>query len=506
VTEADRISFADEPHPAAGGSAPWKILVVDDEEEVHKVTRLALTGFTHYGRPVALIHARTGAEAVGHMRENPDTALVLMDVVMETEHAGLDAVLTIRHQLKNQLTRIVIRTGQPGQAPEEMVVRHYDISDYREKTEITARRLHTIVHQGLSQFRELADVHNRKHGLEQVVGASAELQAQRNEEDFARRTLQQLIALLYGEPAPADALMAVRAVGKPTRVLTGSGRYAPASRMALDEVVAPELCTELEAALRDRATEYAPTRFVTTLVTASGIQLLLYVSGEHAVNPADPAHIGLFGRAVAAGFENLRLTRALKDSQRSLILLLSTAVEQRSRSGAGHGQRVAKLVRLLGELHGLPESVLEWLPLAATLHDVGEIAIPETILNKAGEMTRDEQALLETHTRWGQDLLRGQESDLLQIAGMIAGQHHERWDGAGYPNGLRGEQIHLYARLAGLANGFDELLHPRSGRLPPLAQVITQLESERGRAYDPQLLDLMLKNIDRFVAITHGGN
>ncbi len=506
MTEADRISFADEPHPAAGGSAPWKILVVDDEEEVHKVTRLALTGFTHYGRAVALIHAHTGAEAVGHMRENPDTALVLMDVVMETEHAGLDAVLTIRHQLKNQLTRIVIRTGQPGQAPEEMVVRHYDISDYREKTEITARRLHTIVHQGLSQFRELADVHNRKHGLEQVVGASAELQAQRNEEDFARRTLQQLIALLYGEPAPADALMAVRAAGKPARVLTGSGRYAPASHMALDEVVTPELNTELEAALRDRATEYAPTHFITTLVTASGIQLLLYVSGEQAVNPADPAHIGLFGRAVAAGFENLRLTRALKDSQRSLILLLSTAVEQRSRSGSGHGQRTAKLVRLLGELHGLPESVLEWLPLAATLHDVGEIAIPETILNKAGELTRDEQALLETHTRWGQDLLRGQESDMLQIAGMIAGQHHERWDGAGYPNGLRGEQIHLYARLTGLANGFDELLHPRSGRLPPLAQVIAQLENERGRAHDPQLLDLMLKNIDRFVANTHGGN
>jgi response regulator RpfG family c-di-GMP phosphodiesterase len=112
---------------------------------------------------------------------------------------------------------------------------------------------------------------------------------------------------------------------------------------------------------------------------------------------------------------------------------------------------------------------------------------------------------METHTRWGQDLLRGQESDLLQIAGLIAGQHHERWDGAGYPNGLRGEQIHLYARLTALANGFDELLHPRGARLPPLATVLSQLEKERGKAYDPQLLDLMLKNIDRFVAITHGG-
>ena len=307
------IRFADEPRHGAGGSAPWKILVVDDDEEIHKVTRLALTGFTHFGRPVTLIHARSGAESVARMRENPDTALVLMDVVMETEHAGLDAVLTIRHQLKNNLTRIVIRTGQPGQAPEELVVRQYDISDYREKTEITARRLHTIVHHGLSQFRELAELHDHKHGLEQVIGASIELQAQRAEEDFAHRTLQQLCALLYGEPAPADALMAVKANGRGCKVLAGTGRYAPAARLALDEVVAPELNSQLEAALRDRATEYDATTFLTTLVTASGAQLLVYVSGDREVHPTDPTHVSLFGRSVAAGFENLRLTRALKD-------------------------------------------------------------------------------------------------------------------------------------------------------------------------------------------------
>ena len=503
---SEGIAFADEPRHGGAAAPPWKILVVDDDEEIHKVTRLALTGFTHFGRGVQLLHAHTGAESVARMREHPDTALVLMDVVMETEHAGLDAVLTIRHQLKNNLTRIVIRTGQPGQAPEDLVVRHYDISDYREKTEVTARKLHTLVHHSLSQYRELVELHDHKHGLEQVIGASTELQAQRTEEDFARRTLQQLSALLYGEPAPSDSLMAHRAQGRPGRVLAGTGRYAPAAGLSLDEVVTAEQNAQFEAALRDRATEYGATSFLTTLVTASGAQLLLHVSGERAVNPSDPAHISLFCRSIAVGFENLRLTRALKDSQRNLILLLSTAIEQRSRAGAGHGQRVAKLVRLLGELHGLPESVLEWLPLAATLHDVGEIAIPEAILNKPGELTPDEQSLMETHTRWGQDLLRGQDSDMLQIAGLIAGQHHERWDGAGYPNGLRGEQIHLYARLTGLANGFDEMLHPRGGKVPPLATVLTQLEKERGKAYDPSLVDLMLKNIDRFVAITHGSS
>lgn len=504
-TANDRIVFADELQPAAGAVVPWKVLIADDDEDIHKVTRLALTGFTHHERPVTLIHARSGAEAVACMRDNPDTALVLMDVVMETEHAGLDAVLAIRNQLKNRLTRIIIRTGQPGQAPEEMVVRRYDISDYREKTELTSRRLHTVVHQGLSQYRELAQLHGHKQGLERIIGAAADLQAQRNEQDFARHALAQLVALLYGEPAPADALVVLRLAGRRTRVLAGLGRHAQAGGLALDEVVTPDVAAHLEAALRDRATEYGATRFVATLAGAGGAQLAFYVSGDRELAPRDPAHIDLFGRAVAAGYENLRLSRAMKDSQRSLILLLSTAVEQRSHTGAGHGQRVAQLVRMLGELHGLPEGVLEWLPLAAMLHDIGEIAIPDAILNKPGELSRDEQSLMETHTRWGQDLLRDQDNDVLQIAGVIAGQHHERWDGAGYPAGLKGEDIHLYARLTALANGFDELLHPRNGRVAPLASVLSHLEKERGKAYDPGLLDLMLKDIDRFVALNHGG-
>ena len=153
-----------EPHAAPRGVEPWKILVVDDDEEVHKVTRLALTGFTFKGRPLRFLDASSGREAVELMRSEQDVAIVLMDVVMETEHAGLDAVEAIRKELGNRRVRIVLRTGHAGQVPERDVVTRYDINDYREKAELTVNKLFTVIHTSLSHYHELAGLAANHHG------------------------------------------------------------------------------------------------------------------------------------------------------------------------------------------------------------------------------------------------------------------------------------------------------------------------------------------------------
>lgn len=147
------------PEPAQGPVAPalpWKILVADDEEEVHAVTRLALSHFEFEGRPLQIIDVYSGAEAVSTMRAQPDIAVVFMDVVMESEHAGLEAVDAIRNRLGNSRTRIVLRTGQPGRAPEEGLVGRHEINDYSEKTGLTATRLKTLVHARLRDYCSLS--------------------------------------------------------------------------------------------------------------------------------------------------------------------------------------------------------------------------------------------------------------------------------------------------------------------------------------------------------------
>lgn len=135
--------------------AAWKVMIVDDDEEVHQVTQLALQRFRYEDRPVIFLSAYSGQEAVSLLNDHPDVAIVLLDVVMETNRAGLELIKYIREDLDNQKCRIILRTGQPGQAPEDSVIREYDINDYKTKTELTRQKLYGTVLVALRSYHHL---------------------------------------------------------------------------------------------------------------------------------------------------------------------------------------------------------------------------------------------------------------------------------------------------------------------------------------------------------------
>lgn len=147
----------------------WKIMIADDEEEVHTVTRFALMDYTYKGRKLQFINAYTGIQAVTLLQENPDIALILLDVVMEHNHAGLEAVERIRTELQNHFVRIVLRTGQPGQAPEDEVIIKYDINDYKNKTELTDKKLFTTLTTGLRSYADIIEIEGFRQSLEAKV-------------------------------------------------------------------------------------------------------------------------------------------------------------------------------------------------------------------------------------------------------------------------------------------------------------------------------------------------
>ncbi|MCH8532160.1 MAG: response regulator [Saccharospirillum sp.] len=150
-----------------GADAPtdnWHVLVVDDEPEVHAVTRLALRRFQFENRNLTVHTASSAEEAMAIVEQLGDElALALIDVVMETDHAGLDLVKAIREEIGNHLTRLVLRTGQPGRAPESDVVRNYDVNDYKEKTELTAQKFQTMMYGGLRNYRDLLALKRKVH-------------------------------------------------------------------------------------------------------------------------------------------------------------------------------------------------------------------------------------------------------------------------------------------------------------------------------------------------------
>ena len=147
-----------------GRNLPWEILVVDDEEGVHQVTTLALKNFTFDNRGLKLFHAYSAAEALECLVKHPNIAIVLLDVVMESEHAGLALVKKIREDLNNINTRIVLRTGQPGQAPEREIIQNYDINDYKTKTELTANKLFTLMYATLRSYRDIITLEKKSKG------------------------------------------------------------------------------------------------------------------------------------------------------------------------------------------------------------------------------------------------------------------------------------------------------------------------------------------------------
>ncbi|WP_111976968.1 bifunctional diguanylate cyclase/phosphodiesterase [Algibacillus agarilyticus] len=178
----------------------WRVLIVDDDPEIHSVTKLALNDLVAFEGNLAFSHAHSGSEAISFLHDNDDIAIILLDVVMETEDAGLRVARYIRNDLNMHDVRIILRTGQPGYAPEESVVKEYDINDYKTKTELTRSKLVTAIVSSLRSFLQIKKINENRAGLEHIVRCGADLLKQQSASSFATSTIKQIAQLLKIKP------------------------------------------------------------------------------------------------------------------------------------------------------------------------------------------------------------------------------------------------------------------------------------------------------------------
>ena len=186
----------DEVTPAEYSKGLWKILIVDDDQEIHAVTKMALADVIISGRQLEFFHAYSGSEALDRLTEHDDIAMVLLDVVMETDDAGLKVAQAIREQLGNDEIRIVLRTGQPGYAPEESVVKNYDINDYKTKTELTRSRLLTTVFSAVRSYQQLCTINENRRGLRKIIHSASNLMEKHSIVNFSEGVVTQIASLL----------------------------------------------------------------------------------------------------------------------------------------------------------------------------------------------------------------------------------------------------------------------------------------------------------------------
>jgi response regulator RpfG family c-di-GMP phosphodiesterase len=488
---------------AAPKLAPWKVLLVDDEPDIHDITKLTLSRFRLDGRALTFVHAYSGAEAKEVLAREKDIALVFLDVVMENEDSGLEVARWMRQDLDNQFTRIVLRTGQPGQAPEERVIVDYDINDYKEKTELDRTKLFTTTFAALRAYRDIMKVEDARRaqqtyreGLERVIAASTHIFQQRNLKDFANGLLQQVVALLR-----LDQSMLLRLKG--ASVITGESQYEVLAQIGdLAGEIGPELVAQLDDARHNRISRLHGDTYVGYFPNSSGKASLLVLKGVDEIAEIDAQLLEVFCSGVAIAFDNILLNQEITDTQAELILRLGDVVESRSYEAGNHVRRMSQVCYMLAQADGMPEDEVATLMHAAPMHDVGKIATPDAVLLKPGKLTEEEWEIMKQHPTVGLQILDGSQRPILKAAAVIAHQHHEKYDGTGYPQGLKGEAIHPYARIVAVADVFDALSHKRCYKDAwPAAKVTEHLREVAGHHLDPHYVDLLIRNMDKALAI-----
>ncbi|MCG8510948.1 MAG: DUF3369 domain-containing protein [Rhodospirillales bacterium] len=487
-------------------TAPWRILIVDDEPDIHDVTKIALAGFEFGGAPLEFLHAYSGAEARDILAREPDIALVLLDVIMESDDAGLNVVEHVRNDLENSLVRIVLRTGNPGQAPERRVITDFDINDYKEKSELTAQKLFTLMHGALCSYRDIRAIKDNKRGLETVIEATADIFRRRSVHQFAGGVLKQLTALLHGDREALlmeySGLSAMVDDEGRMHVLAATGRLAEFSGQIGLKGIPDHIRSDIEVGMRNSGFLRIEDRFVASFRNCLGQTNILHLSGVHDISGADHKLLELFSRNVGIAFENLRLHEDLEATQREICYMLGEAVETRSRETGIHVRRVAEICEVLARELGLGDEQAELIKMAAPLHDVGKIGIPDSILNKPGKLDADEWETMKRHTEIGSHMLGRSQRPILKAASIIARDHHEKWDGSGYPANKSGEDIHIFGRIAALADVFDALGSDRSYKKAwPLNKTVALIEEERGQHFDPRVVDAFLAQLPAILEI-----
>ncbi|MEE9354909.1 MAG: HD domain-containing phosphohydrolase [Methylococcaceae bacterium] len=203
-------------------------------------------------------------------------------------------------------------------------------------------------------------------------------------------------------------------------------------------------------------------------------------------------------------YEKIRLLTELEGNQKEMIYVLTELMEATSDETGKHIKRMAELSRLLAMYH-LNQEDADTIFDAAPMHDIGKMMVPHEILHKPGKYTPDEFAIMKQHTTNAYQLLRSSQRKLMMAAAIISHEHHERWDGKGYPRGLKGDEIHIYGRIVAVADVLDALTHKRCYKAAWLFdEAVDYMKAHKGTQFDPDLIDILLTNIDEFAEILRG--
>ncbi|MCK8059913.1 MULTISPECIES: HD domain-containing phosphohydrolase [unclassified Fusibacter] len=491
---------------------PYKIIIADDDQEVHMITKMILKEFEFEGSKLEFFDTYSGKETIELIKRESDIAIVFLDVVMESHHSGLEVVTYMRDVLKNTMTRIVLRTGQPGEAPEEDVIKQYDINDYRLKTELTVKRLHTTLYTALRNYRDLRQLSDHKKGLERIIKTSSQLFSHASLNDFLTSVLDEL-SNFYQEPSGMvylredhtdhsinSGFVTIDNRNK-TKIVAATGKYKEYIGKDIEDV--PELSFIDPKVLNETPFENPISQvekgFVVKNRGRSMINNYVYIEGER--KQYDFELINLFLLNYSSALDNYLMSTILSSARKDIIRAVISAVENHYTDPDSHIKRTSCMMSKFAIACGYSQSEAEVLRVSSSLHDIGKLEIPKTILWKTEPLSEGEIEIVEHHTKAGYDILEHSDLDLLRIAAEMALNHHEKFDGTGYPEGKKGEAIPKTARMLSIVDVYDAITHDRTyGDIYNEIDALELIKSEAGKKFDPELVKIFVDHYDEIMS------
>ena len=479
----------------------WKVIIADDDKQVHSSTKIVLSDLIFDNKKINFLSAYSAAELKKVLIDNPDAAVILLDVVMENLSAGLDIVKVIRKDLNNKNIRIILRTGQPGHAPEKKIITDYDINDYREKNELTSQKLFTAVYSALKAYKDILSINKSREAVQFILNASDNFIKTRTAENLSKKSLNsiyELTALIDSDNIPENSFSALLDKDK-VDILSKTGNLTTVVNLS---DCSPEVQVKIKEIIKSDGDFFQDSNSSYLISPARFKKHLIYLKDFKPSSFDEKQILTLFNKKIGIAFENLFLNNEIINTQIELIHVLGEIIENRSHETAYHVTRVSKITEIIMKDLNYSDDEIEIYSHASPLHDVGKIGIPDNILLKPGKLTEEEFSKIMTHTTIGYKLLAGSSKELLKTAAVIALQHHEKWNGKGYPEGRKGKEISRASRIISIADVFDALSNDRVYKKAwETGKVLQYIEDEKEKSFDPEIVDCFFANSEEITAL-----
>jgi response regulator RpfG family c-di-GMP phosphodiesterase len=442
----------------------FQILIVDDSKTIHKEIKEILKSLTLENIPVEFDDAYSFSD-FRRIYQPGVYALVLTDLVMETEDAGIKVINYIRHEVADSKTRIALMTANPEKVPQDILIRDYDVNAYIEKKAMNEFSLKINVFSLLRTYKDIIAFEKAITSIDHIIHNSSRMDLN----DILIEAFFQIRSFLTLKMPNNDLECEIYVDNKkifPPKVVSNTISPIHLRYIFEEEIVG---------------------KYVKMVI----------VSSKNLSN-VDKDYI----RTLLLNIKHSSNYLELLEVENELVYRLANLIETRSEETGNHVKRVSEVSYLLALDYGFSEKEASIIKSAAGLHDVGKVGIPDHILNKPGKLSNEEYSIMKEHALIGFELLKSSKLKVFEIGAVVSLQHHERWDGEGYPYGLEKEESTPEARIVQVADVFEALTHNRCYRPAwPVEKAIEYMLEMSGKQFDPGIIEIFKKRLNDILEI-----